>query len=101
VLMDGPGLSRDNHARQRRRTWLTCPHPNSNGDTREGPDRGSTISAPRWVKVVGGIVVVLVLLIGITMLGGSHGPGAHAPLTGRRHRSHNCPETWVTVIGVV
>jgi hypothetical protein len=44
------------------------------------PDRGSTTGAPRWVKVVGIIAVVLLLLLGIMMLvGGEHGPGRHAP----------------------
>lgn len=42
----------------------------------------STTSAPRWVKVFGVIVVVLILLIGIMMLGGGHGPGAHIPSGG-------------------
>ena len=51
------------------------------------PDRGSTTSTPpstpRWVKVSGIIVIVLVLLVGIMLLvgGGEHGPGRHAPLT--------------------
>ncbi|UUZ65305.1 hypothetical protein LP417_12350 [Polaromonas sp. P1-6] len=48
------------------------------GDTGVGPCFfRSTTSTPRWVKVFGVIVVVLVLLIGIMMLGGGHGPGAH------------------------
>jgi len=37
---------------------------------------------PRWVKVSGIIVIVLVLLVGIvrvTGLGGMHGPMRHAP----------------------
>jgi hypothetical protein len=42
------------------------PFPDSNGDTGDdtgvGPDRGSTTSTPRWVKVSGIIVIVLVLL---------------------------------------
>jgi len=38
---------------------------------------GSAIGTPRWVKVFGIIVIVLVLLVGIMMLGGGHGPGAH------------------------
>lgn len=52
------------------------------GDTGAGPGFGSTTSTPRWVKVFGAIVVVLVLLIGIMMLGGGHGPGAHIPSGG-------------------
>jgi hypothetical protein len=44
------------------------------------PDRGSPPPMPRWVKVSGIIVAILVLLIVITMLisGGGHGPSRHA-----------------------
>ncbi len=44
---------------------MADPHryPDSNGDdTGAGPDRGSTTSTPRWVRVFGIIVIVLVLL---------------------------------------
>jgi uncharacterized membrane protein len=36
---------------------------------------------PRWVKVFGIIVLVLVLLfvVGMFIAGGGHGPGRHAP----------------------
>jgi hypothetical protein len=37
---------------------------------------------PRWVKIVGIIVLVLVLLVGVVLLtgiGGEHGPGRHLP----------------------
>jgi len=50
--------------------------------THVGPDRESTPSTPRWVKVFGIIVIVLVLLVGIIMftgVGGQHGPGRHIP----------------------
>ncbi len=53
--------------------------------THSEPDRGSVPPpTPRWVKVFGIIVIVLVLLIGImivTGVGGEHGPGRHAPPT--------------------
>ena len=49
-------------------------------DNGVGPDFGTTISTPRWVKVFGVIVAVLFLLVGIMMLGGGHGLGAHIPL---------------------
>lgn len=42
-------------------------------------DTGST---PRWVKVLGIVALVLVLLFGVMMLTGGlggHGPGRHAP----------------------
>ena len=37
---------------------------------------------PRWVKVFGIIVIVVVLLVGIILItgvGGPHGPGRHIP----------------------
>jgi hypothetical protein len=44
------------------------------------PEREATTGTPRWVKVVGIIAVVLLLVLGIIMLiGGEHGPGRHAP----------------------
>jgi uncharacterized cupredoxin-like copper-binding protein len=45
-------------------------------------DTGVRPGTPRWVKVFGIIVIVLVLLVGIVMvtrLGGEHGPGRHIP----------------------
>ena len=42
-------------------------------------------STPRWVKIVGIIVIVLVLLVGTLMfagVGGEHGPGRHMPSGG-------------------
>ena len=47
------------------------------GDTGMGPGFESTTSTLRWVKVFGVIIIVLILLVGIMMLGGAHGPGAH------------------------
>jgi hypothetical protein len=38
---------------------------------------GSVTSTPRWVKVFGVIVIILILLVGVMLLGGGHGPGAH------------------------
>jgi hypothetical protein len=55
----------------------------SDGDTGVGTDPVSTTSAPRWVRVFGIIVIVLVLLSVIFMFtgvfGGEHGPGSHIP----------------------
>jgi hypothetical protein len=50
--------------------------------TRVGPDRGSNTSTPRWVKVFGIIVIVLVLLFVILHLADPdrHGPGRHTPV---------------------
>ena len=42
-------------------------------------------TTPRWVKIVGIIALVLVLLVGILLLagvGGGHGPGRHMPSGG-------------------
>lgn len=42
----------------------------------------ATYRTPRWVKIFGVIVIVLILLVAIvfvTGLGGEHGPGRHAP----------------------
>jgi hypothetical protein len=46
------------------------------------PDRGSNANTPRWVKVFGIITLVLVLLVVVVMftgVGGEHGPGRHIP----------------------
>ncbi len=46
----------------------------------EDLDRRSTSGAPRWVKVFGIIVLVVVLLFVISLLAGvRHGPGLHTP----------------------
>jgi len=48
-------------------------------------DTGAGPGIPRWVKVFGIIVIVLVLLVGIIMvtgIGGPHGPGRHMPSSG-------------------
>ena len=39
---------------------------------------GATPGMPRWVKVLGGIALLVVVLVGIFLLtGGNHGPGRH------------------------
>jgi hypothetical protein len=46
-------------------------------------DRRAPNGTPRWVRVVGIIAVVLLLVLGIIMLiGGEHGPGRHTPPPG-------------------
>jgi hypothetical protein len=48
--------------------------------TQEERDRESPPGMPRWVKVFGIIVIVLVLLFVISLLAGvRHGPGMHTP----------------------
>jgi hypothetical protein len=60
------------------------PDSGSVDDAAAGPGRASTTAypgTPRWVKVSGLIVLVLVLLIvGVLVAGdGQHGPGRHMP----------------------
>jgi hypothetical protein len=63
------------------------PYPDSEGETGDetgvGPDRESKPGMPRWVKVSGiivGVLVVLVVVLALTgVLGGKHGPGRHVP----------------------
>ena len=50
------------------------------GMTRYG--LGSATSTPRWVKVFGVSVIILILILGAMLLGGGHGPGAHIPSGG-------------------
>jgi hypothetical protein len=78
--------SLENHARGEEHTHMTDPprYPDSNSetgdDTRMRPDRGSTTSTPRWVKVFGiivGVVVVLFVILLFTRGSGGHGPGMH------------------------
>ncbi len=48
-------------------------------------DRRSSTGTPRWVKVFGIVVLVLVVLFAVLQLtgvAGRHGPGRHAPLAG-------------------
>ena len=45
-------------------------------DTDAGPGRGATYRTPRWVKVFGIALLVLVLLMAIMHASG-HGPGHH------------------------
>jgi Mn2+/Fe2+ NRAMP family transporter len=46
-------------------------------------ERGSSPSLPRWVKIFGIIVVVLIVLLGIVHLAGNGlvGPGSHTSPT--------------------
>jgi len=52
------------------------------GNARSRSELGLATSTPRWVKVFGVVVIALILLVGIMMLGGGHGPGAHIPAGG-------------------
>lgn len=54
------------------------PYPDANGDTNVKPDHESPPGTPRWVKVSGIIVIVLILAFVILRLTG-HGPVNHGP----------------------
>jgi hypothetical protein len=58
---------------------MTETPPNENTD--EVPDRASPPGIPRWLKVSGIVVIVLVVLvIGISFIAGvQHGPGQFGP----------------------
>jgi hypothetical protein len=44
------------------------------------PQRKSTASTPRWVKVFGiAVLIAAVLLVVVMLVVGGHGPGLHAP----------------------
>jgi hypothetical protein len=51
--------------------------------------RGSTDGTPRWVKVSGGIALLVVLLVVVMLIagGGRHGPSRHAPSGEARDRA--------------
>lgn len=52
-------------------------YPDAEPGTGAGPDRGEGM--PRWVKVFGIIVALLVVLVAaMILLSGGHGPGRHA-----------------------
>jgi hypothetical protein len=57
------------------------PDSKSNNDTGVGSTEDRPPGTPRWVKVFGIIVLVLVLLVAGLMIfgGGEHGPGRHTP----------------------
>jgi len=55
-------------------------HERGNAERESG--LGSITSTPRWVKVFGVVLVILILMVGVMLLGGGHGPGAHVPSDG-------------------
>ena len=46
----------------------------SNSESETGAD-----STPRWVKIVGGLLILLLVLVVVGVLLGGHGPGLHSP----------------------
>lgn len=56
------------------------PSSDKGDNTGVGSDRESTSGTPRWVKVLGIIALVVILLFVISLLAGvRHGPGLHTP----------------------
>jgi hypothetical protein len=56
------------------------PYPDAGDNTGGRPGRGSTRRLPRWVKVLGisiGILVLLFVVLRLAGVGGQHGPGRH------------------------
>ena len=53
----------------------------SQDGSRLGANQSTPTGMPRWVKMLGIIAILVVLLVGIAMLatGGEHGPGRHLP----------------------
>jgi len=49
-----------------------------------GKESGSAsqMSTPRWAKIFGIVLVILILIVGVMSLFGGHGPGAHMPSDG-------------------
>lgn len=62
-------------------------------DAGGGPDRGSTTSTPRWVKVFGLVALAVILLIVVLLVVGG-GPGGHGP--GRHGGGGDVPPTGAT-----
>jgi len=52
------------------------------GNARQVSGPGSVVTTPRWVKIFGTVLVILILLVGAMSLLGDHGPGAHVPSDG-------------------
>jgi hypothetical protein len=59
---------------------MTDPRSSDIGDTGSEARRGSPPPMPRWVKVVGLVILVaaLVLVALLLLVGGEHGPARHA-----------------------
>jgi hypothetical protein len=66
-----------------------------NGDTDEVPDRASPPGIPRWLKVSGVVVILLiVLVVGISIIAGmEHGPGQFGPM-----QHGPAPSSWRSVL---
>lgn len=73
--------------------------PNDPDDTRMNPGEESPPRTPRWVKLFGIIVLLLILAFVIVKLigvGGDHGPGRHSSSDST---SHQAISSWVISVG--
>lgn len=75
-------VPREDYARARAAERRSAPdartYPDTGDETGAGPDSGSAAGTPRWIKVVGIVIAVLVVLMFVVMhLTGAVGPGAH------------------------
>jgi hypothetical protein len=54
------------------------PHSDTGDDTDVGPGPASTTGTPRWMKVIGiiGLIVIVLVVVGL-LIGGGHGPRLH------------------------
>lgn len=55
--------------------------PGRDADTGHDGDRGTPPRMPRWVKVAGivvGVLLVVLVILQLAGVGGQHGPGRHA-----------------------
>jgi ABC-type nickel/cobalt efflux system permease component RcnA len=48
------------------------------GLVRNEPSAAADRALPTWVKICGGIIVLLILMVGVMIIFGGHGPSAHA-----------------------
>lgn len=72
---------------------MTEPRRTEDHDQHSGaePDRSSSTGMPRWVKVFGIVLAVVVLLLAVVFLvgGGNHGPSRHsAPASVVEYAAH-------------
>ena len=63
-------------------TWYGTRKRREQSNAMVGCALGLPTSTPRWVKVFGISIIILILLIGLMMLVGGHGPSAHIPSSG-------------------
>jgi hypothetical protein len=73
-------------------------HPDADDGAGTPVDRGTPTGTPRWVKVFGAIVLLVVVLFIVVVLirGGEHGPGRHGGSNVDTPQGHAGPPVGVT-----